>query len=289
MGGVEKVFRNLCLGLDRIGAEYFVNLPFNELENDDWVAVLGRGRSALDEYSQKNKIVAGIGLMTHPSEWPTLCGDYPIAYYLQHSDWANEIYKPYFKDKCRTWPVGIDTRRWAPAHAPKRFDFLIYDKVHWERENYSRVLIDPIKDVLRSRKLTFVEMRYGNYSEDQYREALQCCSSMLFLSEHESQGIAYQECLSSGVPILAWNQGWYLDPQRWRWGDFSVRASSVPFFDQRCGLTFRDFVEFERKLPEFLELFHGGGFSPREFIVERLTVERCSENFLQILREANSA
>src|SRR5260370_7424478 len=70
--------------------------------------------------------------MTHPSEWPTLCDDYPIAFYLQHSEWTNNVYRPYFGDKCRIWPVGIDTNAWRPsASSRKSYDILIYDKILW--------------------------------------------------------------------------------------------------------------------------------------------------------------
>ena len=30
---------------------------------------------------------------------------------------------------------------------------------------------------------------------------------MIFLCEHETQGIAYQQALSRNVPILAWDRG----------------------------------------------------------------------------------
>ena len=37
---------------------------------------------------------------------------------------------------------------------------------------------------------------------------------MIFLVEHETQGIAYQEAMACDVPILAWDQGNWLDPKR---------------------------------------------------------------------------
>src|SRR5689334_12938444 len=83
-GGIDKVFINLCLGLDRLGQHYEVNLPFEQLRDDDRVGVLGVGRYSLVGYDRPNPIVAGIGLMTHPSEWPSLLADYPVAFYLQH-------------------------------------------------------------------------------------------------------------------------------------------------------------------------------------------------------------
>src|SRR5918912_1503345 len=128
-GGLDKVFINLCLGLDKLNIEYKVNLPFKQLRRDDRVGVLGLGRTCLNGYHQSNSIVAGVGLMTHPSEWPTLCEDYPVVKYLQHSAWANNVYKPYFGSRCGIWPVGINTEEWLPAEpSGKSIDFLIYDK-----------------------------------------------------------------------------------------------------------------------------------------------------------------
>jgi glycosyltransferase involved in cell wall biosynthesis len=288
--GVDKVFANLCLGLDRLGIPYFVNLPFQALKPDDRVGILGRGRYALEGYEGGGPIVAGIGLMTHPSEWPSLCDDYPIAYYLQHSEWANAVYRPFFKDKCRAWPVGIDTDRWCPSdRAVQRFDFLIYDKIQWQRDERVPRLLEPIREALRRRNLTFTELRYGRYDEPQYRDALSASRAMIFLCEHESQGLACQECLASGVPILAWDQGRYLDPNFTALEQPHVPATSVPYFDDRCGLTFRDISEFPDALARFLELRYGNAFCPRAYINENLTLEKCAARFVQILDEARQS
>jgi glycosyltransferase involved in cell wall biosynthesis len=283
-GGLDKVFANLCRGLDRLGIPYHVNLPFDELRPDDRVSVLGLGRHALDGYKRTNRIVAGIGLMTHPSEWPSLCEDYPVAFYLQHSEWANNVYKPFFGDRCRIWPVGIDTDAWRPAdQARKSIDFLIYDKILWDRDCQVPRLLDAVHNALASRSLTYMDLRYGAYREREYKDALDKCRAMVFLCEHESQGIAYLECLASGVPILAWDQGRYLDPNRFAWGQPEISATSVPYFDERCGLRFRDIDEFPEKLAQFLDLDRSGAFNPRAFVIDTLTLERCSARFLELL------
>jgi glycosyltransferase involved in cell wall biosynthesis len=282
-GGVEKVFTNLCLGLDRLGIAYDVNLPFNKLRSDDCVGVLGRGRAALDGYDRPNSIVAGIGLMTHPAEWPSLCDEYPVVRYLQHSAWANDVYKPYFGDRCTVWPVGIDTEAWTPSAGTRDIDVLVYDKVHWHREQRQTTLLEPIRDALRRRGLRVVELRYGSYEERDYRALLGRSRAMIFLAEHESQGLAYQECLSSGVPILAWDQGWWLDPQRFQWRTPSVPATSVPYFDARCGATFADATSFDETLDDFLSRVRRGAFNPRGYVLEHLTLERCSRHFVELL------
>lgn len=284
-GGIEKVFVNLCLGLDRLGVRYEVNVPFTDLRAGDRVAVLGRGRQSLQGYDRPNPIVAGIGLMGHPGEWPTLCDDYPVVRYLQHSEWANNVYKPYFGDRCGIWPVGVDTDAWAPSIARKDLDFLLYDKVQWDREHNEPRLIQPIREALRYRGLRFAEIRYGNYDESGFRELLSRSKAMIFLSESESQGLAYQECLSSGVPLLAWDQGYWLDPSRFQWGNPHVQATSVPYFDPRCGDKFRSIEEFDASLDRFLERLRSGQFDPRAYILETLTLERCSQRFVAILHE----
>lgn len=282
-GGLDKVFINLCLGLDKLGASYAVNPPFKKIRHEDLVGVLGRGRQVLNGYDRPNPIVAGIGMMTHPSEWPTLCTDYPVVKYLQHCGWANDIFVPYFSGRCGIWPVGIDTDAWKPqATEHKTTDFLIYDKVRWNHDQYETSLIQPIRSELNRRGFSFTEIRYGFYKEEEFRASLESCRAMIFLCEHETQGLAYQECLSSGVPILAWDQGWWLDPNRFGWGQANTPATSVPYFDERCGARFTDIAEFPDRLSEFWEGFLAGTLRPRDYILENLTLEKCAQDFLNI-------
>ncbi|NMF56628.1 glycosyltransferase [Pseudanabaena yagii] len=284
LSGIEKVFANLCLGLDKLGIKYYINLPFNQLHESDFVGVLGAGKGCLNGYRKSNSIVAGIGLMTHPSEWSTLCKDYPIVKYLQHSEWANNIYKPYFGDRCQIWAVGIDTETWQNQQTiMKTTDFLIYDKIMWNYDIKSKQILRPIRELLNDKGLTFKELRYGSYNPQDYKNILSSCRSMIFLCEHESQGLAYQECLSSDVPILAWDQGEYLDPNRFKWGDPYIRATSVPYWSNRCGIKFQNINEFPNKLEEFLDNLSSQYFAPRDYILNNLTLEKCAKNYLDIL------
>lgn len=286
-GGLEKVFLNLCLGLDRLGLRYESNLPFRRLRPADRVAILGLGRRCLDGYDRPNPIVAGIGLMTHPSEWPTLFTDYPVVRYLQHSAWCDAVYRPYFGDRCAIWPVGIDTARWQPAPvATKQTDFLLYDKIHWDRAGRETSLLAPIRAQLASAGCSHETLLYGAYEPGALRAALDRCRAMIFLSAHESQGIAAQEAMACGVPLLAWDPGFLEDPDRFKWGQPVIPTTSVPYFDARCGLTFRDTAEFARQLPLFRDLLAAGRFAPRDYILENLTLEKCARRFVEIVDAA---
>jgi glycosyltransferase involved in cell wall biosynthesis len=287
--GIDKVFLNLRAGLDRLGVSYSVNKPFGRLRPSDMVGVLGRGRHCLAGYRASNPIVAGVALMTHPSEWPTLLEEYPVVRYLQHSAWAADVYRPYFGDRCTIWPVGIDTDAWRPApDASKTTDFLVYVKFLWEREEKERTILAPVLAALNARGLSHRLLRYGSYSPAEYGAALRESRAMVFLSEHESQGLAYQEAMASGVPILAWDQGECRDPNRFRWGQTYIPATSVPYWSDECGVVFNRVEEFDQRLDDFLRAAAAGRFSPREYVVTNLTLEICAARYMEIVRSAQT-
>ena len=61
-GGLDKVFINLCLGLDKLGIEYSVNLPSNQIQDGDRIDILGIGKPCLQGYKKPNPIVYGYRL-----------------------------------------------------------------------------------------------------------------------------------------------------------------------------------------------------------------------------------
>lgn len=289
-GGVEKVFINLCKGLDLLGIEYSVNLPFNQLKSSDKIAFLGAGKHCLDGYSQPNKIVAGIGLMTHPSEWPNLCKEYPIVKYLQHSKWAADVYKPYFGNEvCDIWPVGIDTDYWKPLpYVNKSIDVLLYNKIRWNKEQLNAELRNPIIAYLQNNKLSFKEIVYGNYTEKEYHHLLSHSKSMIFLCEHESQGIACCEALSMDVPVLAWDNGYCLDPNRFIWGDEIMPATSVPIFNEKCGERFNGIEHFSKTANVFFKKIETNQYGARDFILETITLIKSAELFLNFFNQTTT-
>jgi glycosyltransferase involved in cell wall biosynthesis len=283
--GLEKVFINLCKGLDELKIEYSINQPFKKIRQNEPVVVLGLGKYSLEGYHSPNPIIAGIGLMTHPSEWPDLCKTYPVARYLQHSEWANNVYIPYYGSKiCKNWPAGIDSDKWSPdSELPKKFDFLVYNKLRWNHEQKNVDLKNPMLNKLHSSGLSYHEIVYGQYTEKEYFDLLQQCRAMIFLCEHESQGIACCEALSMNVPVFAWDQGYCLDPERFKWNSPIIAATSVPFFDNRCGMKFTDFNDFENTIDTFWDKLNARSFNPREYILENLTLKKSARQMLDII------
>ncbi|WP_316833121.1 glycosyltransferase family 1 protein [Pedobacter aquatilis] len=289
--GIEKVYLNLCKGFDALGIKYTKNLSFNKIKPEDAVIVLGdelyQGKDLLKSYNKPNKIIAGIGLITHPSEWPELFNDYPVAVYLQHCMWANNLYIKYYgHDKCAEWPAGVDTEKWIPANnIEKKYDFLVYNKIRWDNENQEITLKKPIIAKLDQANLSYCEIKYGAYLETDYIRLLKQSKAVIFICEHETQGFACCEAMSMDIPILAWNPGFCRDPNRFIWNDAVIETSTVPFFDHRCGLTFLDFDDFNIKIEYFLQSLNNGEYNPRAYIMENLTLKKSAERMLEIIND----
>jgi hypothetical protein len=167
----------------------------------------------------------------------------------------------------------------------ERYDVLIYDKVRWEHERYERELIEPIRSELRRRGLSFREIRYGHYEEEDYRKALQECRAMIFLCEHETQGFAYLQALSCDVPVLAWDRGGsWQDPTYFPHRVKFAGVSSVPYWDDRCGVKFTVASGFSKALEDFDERRNRGALQPRAFVLENFDLADRAREYVNLAK-----
>ena len=289
--GHARVFLNLCEGLDRIGVPYRVNdFRFAQKNPKSLVCIIGKS-FLLDKIKWKNPILFGAAGYSHPIDDPQVIERLPVKMVLVPGQWMKEMCEPYWGKAVEVWPVGIDTDMWQPSeHEGKTFDVLIYDKVRWEHERYETELIGPILAFLRKSGRSYLEIRYGYYREEDFRLALARCRVMVFLCEHETQGIAYQQGLSCGVPIFAWDRGGHWqDPSYYPQKVIFSPVTSVPYWDERCGDRFSGLGEFEARWSLFWDDTQRGRFVPRDFVLENLTLEKCAQDYVQIARTVEGA
>ena len=287
-GGQMRAFLNLRAGLDLIKIPYRVNDYKHAMANTgEVVGIVGKPH-VLNKVEWRNPIVFGAAVYSHPSDNPELLIQYPIRKVLVPGKWMRDMCADAWGDRVHAWPVGIDTYRWSPApSADKDIDVLVYDKVMWERQRYEVELISAVHQTLVKRGLTTEVIRYGLYQEDAFLSLLNRSKSMIFLCQHETQGIAYQQALSCNVPILAWDRGGYWqDPSYYPHKVKFAPVTSVPYWDERCGMTFKRIEEFPEKLAEFLDRKAAGQFSPRDYVLENLTLEKCAVRYVDFHKEA---
>lgn len=285
-GGVMMVALNLMQGLDKLGIPYrFNDYRYIKKHPEETACIIGKPH-VLFEHEWKNPIVFGAGIFSHPSVHPDLLQRFPtIKKILVPGPWMKTMFEPFYPDMVTAWPTGIDTEKWSPASpaVEKTYDFLIYDKIFWERDKYVPGLLEPIIAVLEARKLKYQVLRYGYYNPPDLKTALDHSKVAIFLSASETQGFAYQQTLSAGVPILAWDGGGYWqDPSFYPEIKFGP-VSSVPYWDEHCGLKFTGINDFGTQLESFLLGIANNAFSPRNYILENLTLEKCAADYVHII------
>jgi len=290
ISGQLRVFVNLRAGLDRIGVKYRVNDYRHAHSNpSELVCIVGKS-IALTSRNWRNPVLLGAAIEIHPVDDPAVLTPWDVKKVLVPSQWVKKMCDPFWGDLVDVWPVGIDTDLWRPAGDDKEFDVLLYDKVRWEHDRYESSLIEPIRAVLRASGHSVIEIRYGFYREEDFHAALGKCRAMIFLCEHETQGIAYQQALSCGVPIMAWDRGGpWRDPAYFPDKIVFAPVTSVPYWDERCGVRFVDGQDFAAKWPAFWEAVRANSFRPRDYILENLTLERCARHYLSIAERVAGA
>ncbi|HTE02436.1 MAG TPA: glycosyltransferase [Mucilaginibacter sp.] len=284
-GGVMLVALNLMKGLDKIGVPYrFNDYQYIKRHPEEIACIIGKPQVLFDRNWQ-NPIIFGAGIYSHPIECPDLFERYPnVKRFLVPGEWMRDMCEPYYGDKVTAWPVGIDTEQWKPLEGEKTFEFLIYYKIRWQHDQMEKDLVEPITKTLDAQNISYQFIRYGNYTHDELTEKLRISKAVIFLCEHETQGSAYQQILATNTPILAWDRGGYWqDPAYYPRRVKYQPVSSVPYWDERCGLKFIDAEDFKEKLNDFFNNLNT--YNPRNYILENLTLEKCAENYLEIYRQ----
>lgn len=278
---------NLMKGLDKLGIPYRLN-DYNYIKKhpDEIVCIIGKPH-VLFERQWSNPVILGASVYAHASEEPGLFEKYPnVKRILVPGEWMRMMFEPYYGNKVVAWPVGIDTNEWQPQNRSKTQDFLIYDKIRWNYDAQKANLIDPLLNAIQKRGLSYQTIRYGHYKPADLAQKLSISKAAIFLCEHETQGLAYQQILATGTPILAWDSGGYWqDPAYYLEVKFGP-VSSVPYWDERCGLKFQDINHFDAALTGFLAKLET--FTPRQYIMENLTLEQCAKHYISIYQQVKN-
>lgn len=288
-GGVMMVALELMKGLDKLSIPYrFNDYRYAKKHPYELIGVIGKPQ-LIFEKKFKNPILFGAGVFSHPSDCPDLFSTYPnVKKILVAGPWMVTMFEPFYGDKVQAWPVGIDTYKWNEKIKDLNnltTDFLIYDKIRWQHNGFQQALISSIIAKLTEKNLSYEMIKYGAYTHDILCDKLSRCKGVIFLCEHETQGLAYQQILATNTPILAWDRAdYWQDPSYYPEIKFGP-VSSVPYWDDRCGIKFKGIDDFEKKLIEFQEKLNTKSFSPAAYILEILTLESAAQAYVDIYTE----
>ena len=270
MNGPHKVVDNLIKSLEQEKIEYAINE-----EKYEHNFLVQYDATAHEKHSKIEQDTTIIG----PQVWMfDGYGQFLIEnqnYYkkiIAPSEWVKNKFITKFnlpEDKLAVWPVGIE--EFNNIREPN-YDCLIYFKRRDQSE------LDAVKKFLVSNGLSYRMVEYGTYGEDGFKQLVNSAKFCFLINGTESQGIAVQEIMSMGVPIIAWDIKEWLDQGE----AYRVPATSIPYWDERCGEVFFNIDDLEVTFSKFYATLDQ--YDPKAFIKDNLSFECSVKTLLDILR-----
>ena len=270
MNGPHKVVDNLIKSLNQEKIDYAINEE--KYEHNFLVQYDATAHEKHSEIEQDTTIVG-------PQVWMfDGYGQFLIEnqnYYkkiIAPSQWVKDKFINKFslpEDKVAVWPVGIEEFN---NIREVNYDCLIYFKRRDQSE------LDAVKKFLVSNGLSYRMVEYGTYGEDGFKQLVNSAKFCFLINGTESQGIAVQEIMSMGVPIIAWDIKEWLDQGE----AYRVPATSIPYWDERCGEVFFNIDDLEVTFSKFYATLDQ--YDPKAFIKDNLSFECSVKTLLDILR-----
>jgi arsenate reductase-like glutaredoxin family protein len=173
-------------------------------------------------------------------------------------------------------PFGVDTDKFNEINLPSdRIKVFVYFK----RRNPEELQL--ILDFFQNKNIEIKLFNYvSRYSEEEYLNYLQNSKYGVWLDAHESQGFALQEALSCNVPLLVWNASSMNQECGSSYTNFP--ASTIPYWDERCGEFFYKKEEFEDKFNIFSSRLET--YKPREYVLENLSIDVCENKLINFIQ-----
>jgi hypothetical protein len=201
---------------------------------------------------------------------------YKNSVYIQPSKWAADVWINMGIKHIPVLPLPfpVDTYKFNIKENTPRDKVFIYFKRRNPQE------LQFLELFLKTKNITYRIFDYvKKYQEEDYLNYLQHSKFGIILDAHESQGFALEEALSCNVPLLVWNTRTM--NQEFRSSYNEVPCTTVPYWDERCGEYFYDIQELEEIYNTFISKLNT--YKPRQFILENLSVEKCSEKLVNLI------
>ena len=198
--------------------------------------------------------------------------------YIVLSDWNKKTFSdfPITKNfQLEDVPFGVDTDTFKETlPIQDRQKVFIYYKRRDPNE------LEFVKQFLDKKGIQYQLFNYeSRYNEQDYIDCLTSSTYGIWIGSHESQGFALQEALSCNVPLLVWNVRSM--HQEYKSSYQYIPATTIPYWDERCGEYFYERDEFETVFDKFVKKIQT--YQPRQYVLENLSIDVCEKKFMDMI------
>jgi hypothetical protein len=200
------------------------------------------------------------------------------AIYIQPSKWAAEVWinLGVRHIPIKILPFSVNTNIFKPSDNTTKDKVFIYFKQRKLEE------LEFLKNYLNKKNIEYRVFHYQHkYKENDYIDFLKKTKYGIWLGRHESQGFALAEALSTNVPLLVWNVKSMNQEVGCNYDD--IPASTIPYWDERCGEVFYNEQELNEVYNRFINKLDT--YEPRKYILENLTPEVCAKNLQNLISQ----
>jgi hypothetical protein len=199
--------------------------------------------------------------------------------YIQPSEWARDVWRNNSlcnEVRIESLSFGVDTDKFEEKYQiQERSKVFLYFKRRMPNE------LNGLLQFLNYKNIEVKIFDYvSRYSEEEYLHYLQHSKFGIWLDAHESQGFALEEALSCNVPLLVWNIRTM--KQEFNSNYDYIPATTIPYWDERCGEYFYEIEELERTFELFMSKLET--YEPRKYVLENLSIHVCENKLTEIIK-----
>ncbi len=226
------------------------------------------------------KFIFGPHLSVFPNKDELILVKGNNSIYIQPSEWAKNVWEKQINFiNFKSCPFGVDTEKFKPdimIQSENKTEVFIYYKSRNPEE------LKFIENILNKYNIKYRIFSYRQrYNEEDYLNYLKKSKFGIILDAHESQGFAIEEALSCNIPLFVWSVKNMSQEYGMNYPPFE--CITVPYWDERCGEIVYEENKFEEDFNKFLINLNMEKYKPREYIVENLSRDKCSEIMKNII------
>ncbi len=181
---------------------------------------------------------------------------------------VNEMNFDIDENKVVILPSGIVSKKnlsdKSYNQSDRKNDCIIYFK---KRE---KIDLNTVINYLKSKNLNIKVFEYGKYKNNDLLKAASVAKFGIILGTTESQGFAIQELMSKNLPLVIFDKNFNT------YEGFEISGSTVPYWNEYCGIKVNDLNEFKKSYENFTEQLDK--YNPVNLIRDELTYEVFSQN-----------